>query len=357
VAKAAVAPLLLRAAAVIYGRARISTMDLSVVIPVFNEQDSLPELLSELGAVLDPTGLDYEVICIDDGSTDRSFEVLRELSVGQPRLVVARFRRNFGQTAALQAGLDAARGRMIATLDADLQNDPRDLPAMFERLEQGYDLVVGWRAERKDHFVNRRLPSIVANWLISATTHVRLHDYGCTLKLMRADVAKALRLYGEMHRFIPVMAALVGARMCEMQVHHRARRFGHSKYGIGRTTRVLLDLMTVLFLQSYLARPMQVFGMGGLLFGAAGVGISGYLAFEKLVFGAQLANRPLLTLGVMLILVGVQLVSLGLVADVLGRTYHEAQGKPPYFVREWVRAGAVEPALPPPSLTSRPPRS
>ncbi len=296
--------------------------------------------------MLDATGLDYEVICIDDGSTDRSFELLRELSASLPRLVVARFRRNFGQTAALQAGFDAARGHVIATLDADLQNDPHDLPAMLERLQEGYDVVVGWRAQRKDRFFDRRLPSLIANRLISATTQVRLHDYGCTLKVMRAEVAKALRLYGEMHRFIPVMAALVGARMCELKVRHRARRFGRSKYGIGRTTRVLLDLMTVLFLQSYLARPMQVFGMGGLLLFALGLGISGYLAFEKLAFGAQLANRPLLTLGVMLILVGVQLLSLGLVADVLGRTYHEAQGKPPYFVREWVRAGAVQPSQP-----------
>jgi len=319
-------------------------MDLSLVVPVFNEEESLPELLGELASVLDPTGLDYEILCIDAGSSDRSFEVLRELSAKQPRLVAARFRRNFGQTAALQAGLDAARGAVIATLDADLQNDPHDLPAMLQQLDQGYDVVVGWRADRKDRFFNRRLPSVVANWLISATTHVKLHDYGCTLKVMRADVAKALRLYGEMHRFIPVMAALVGARMCEMRVNHRARRFGRSKYGIGRTTRVLLDLVTVLFLQSYLARPMQVFGMGGLLFGLLGLGISGYLAFEKLVFGAQLANRPLLTLGVMLILVGVQLLSLGLVADVLGRTYHEAQGKPPYYVRDWLRGGETQPS-------------
>jgi glycosyltransferase involved in cell wall biosynthesis len=330
-------------------------LDLSVVIPVFNEEESLPELLSELAGVLDQTALHYEIVCIDDGSTDRSFEVLTQLSAGQPRLVVGRFRRNFGQTAAIQAGLDAARGRVIAMLDADLQNDPHDIPAMLERLEQGYDLVVGWRADRKDRFINRRLPSLIANWLISTTTQVRLHDYGCTLKLIRAEVAKSIRLYGELHRFIPVMAALVGARMCEMTVHHRARRFGRSKYGIGRTTRVLLDLVTVLFLQSYLARPMQVFGLAGLLFGLTGFGISGWLAVEKLVFGAQLANRPLLMLGVIMILVGVQLLSLGLVADVLGRTYHEAQGKPPYYLRDWVRRGAVEPARVPENVLSRPP--
>jgi glycosyltransferase involved in cell wall biosynthesis len=334
-----------------------NALDLSVVIPVFNEEESLPELIAELTAVLDGTGLRYEVVCIDDGSSDRSFEVLTGLSAQQPKLLVGRLRRNFGQTAAIQAGLDAARGRVIAMLDADLQNDPRDIPAMLDRLEQGYDLVVGWRADRKDRFINRRLPSMIANWLISATTNVRLHDYGCTLKLMRAEVAKSIRLYGELHRFIPVMAALVGARMCELPVNHRARRFGRSKYGIGRTTRVLLDLVTVLFLQSYLARPMQVFGLGGLLFGFTGFCISAWLAIEKLVFGAQIGNRPLLMLGVMLILVGVQLLSLGLVADVLGRTYHEAQGKPPYYVRDWVQRGAALPAEVKESWVSRPPPS
>jgi glycosyltransferase involved in cell wall biosynthesis len=322
-------------------------MDLSVVVPVYNEEESLPELVREITAVLDPSGLQYEIVCIDDGSADSSFEVLKRLSASHPQLVVGRFRRNFGQTAAIQAGFDAARGRYIATLDADLQNDPKDILPMLERLEEGQDLVAGWRASRKDRFLDRRLPSVIANWLISATTHVRLHDYGCTMKLMTADVAKSVRLYGEMHRFIPVMAALVGARMSEMAVNHRPRRFGRSKYGIGRTTRVLLDLLTVLFLQSYLARPMQVFGLGGLLLTASGLGISAWLAVEKLVFGAQLSNRPLLTLGVMMVLVGVQLLSLGLVADVIGRTYHEAQNKRPYFMREWVRHGTVErPALP-----------
>lgn len=329
-------------------------MDLSVVLPVFNEEESLPELIGELSAELQIAGLVYEIVCVDDGSTDGSFEVLKRLSVQHPQLVVCRFRRNFGQTAAIQAGLDASRGRAVATLDADLQNDPRDIRPMLERLNQGYDLVAGWRSERKDRFFDRRLPSVVANWLISTTTHVRLHDYGCTMKLMTADVAKALRLYGEMHRFIPVMAALVGARMCEMQVHHRPRRFGRSKYGIGRTTRVLLDLLTVLFLQSYLARPMQVFGLGGLLLTLSGLAVSAWLAIDKLVFGAQIGNRPLLTLGVMMVLVGVQLVSLGLVADVLGRTYHEAQDKRPYFVREWVKRGLSEPAPAPREPVERP---
>jgi len=310
--------------------------DLSVVLPVFNEEESIAEAVREIHEALDSTGIDFEIICVDDGSKDRSFEVLRDLASDDPRLVVCRFRRNFGQTAAMQAGIDAAHGTNIVTMDADLQNDPRDIPAMLEKLNEGFDMVAGWRYGRKDTFVNRRLPSIVANRIIGQTTGVRLHDYGCTLKATRADLAKELRLYGEMHRFIPVMASLVGARIIEMKVNHRARQFGSSKYGIGRTTRVILDLVTVLFLQSYLVRPMQVFGLSGMLFGVLGLGISVYLAVEKLVFGVDIGNRPLLLLGVILILVGIQLLSLGLVADVLGRTYHEAQGKRAYHVRNWV---------------------
>jgi glycosyltransferase involved in cell wall biosynthesis len=309
---------------------------------VFNEEESILEAVREIHEALDSTGLDYEIICVDDGSRDRTFEVLSELASNDPRLVVCRFRRNFGQTAAMQAGIDTARGVNIVTMDADLQNDPRDIPAMLEKLDEGFDMVAGWRHGRKDAFINRRLPSIVANRLIGQTTGIRLHDYGCTLKAMRGDLARELRLYGEMHRFIPVMASLVGARITEMKVNHRARQFGQSKYGIGRTTRVLLDLVTVLFLQSFLVRPMQVFGLSGLLLGFLGFGISGYLAVEKLAFGIELANRPLLLLGVILILVGIQLVSLGLVAEVLGRTYHEAQGKRPYHVRDWVVGTRVE---------------
>jgi len=314
-------------------------MDLSLVIPVYNEEESLRPLIEEIHGALGPTGYSYEVVCVDDGSTDGSFATLQSLAQDDPRLVVASFRRNFGQTAALQAGLDAAQGAVIATLDADLQNDPADIPKMMERLQDGHDLVAGWRKDRKDTFINRRLPSIVANRIISRTTDVHLHDYGCTLKVMRAELAKELRLYGEMHRFIPVVASQVGARIVEMPVNHRARQFGSSSYGIGRTLRVVLDLVTVLFLQSYLVRPMQVFGMAGFASGTLGLAISAYLTYEKLAHGATLANRPLLLLGIMLILVGVQLVSLGLVADVVGRTYHEAQHKATYHVRTWVRQG------------------
>ena len=316
--------------------AEFDAKQLSIVVPIYNEVESIPALLRELHAALDHTGLDYEIICIDDGSPDGSFQLLAEAAASDPRLVVGTFRRNFGQTAAMQAGISAARGEVVATLDADLQNDPADIPRMLAKLEEGYDLVAGWRADRKDTFINRRLPSILANWLISSTTHVRLHDYGCTLKVMRADVARELRLYGEMHRFIPVMASLVGARIVELPVNHRARQFGKSKYGIGRTLRVLLDLVTVLFLRSYLVRPMQVFGLAGLAALFAGLCISAWLTWEKLARQQDIGTRPLLLLGVMLILVGIQLLSLGLVADVVGRTYHEAQGRPPYYVRKWI---------------------
>lgn len=324
-------------------------MDLSVVVPIYNEEESIPTLLEEVAQALDPTGLDYELICVDDGSRDRSFELLAASTARYPRLVAAQFRRNFGQTAALQAGLDAARGEVVVCMDADLQNDPNDIPRMLDKLAEGYDLVAGWRAKRKDTFINRRLPSIIANWIISRTTNVRLHDYGCTLKAMRREVVKEMRLYGEMHRFIPVVASLIGARITELVVNHRARRFGSSKYGIGRTVRVVLDLVTVLFLQRFLVRPIQIFGLWGLMsFGLGGV-ICAYLALDKLVYGAEIGTRPLLMLGVLLVLVGVQLLSLGLVADLLGRTYHEAQRKPPYYVRRWAGAALQPGADVPPS--------
>lgn len=311
-------------------------MDLSLVIPIYNEEESIPNLIREVHEALDDSGIDYEIVCVDDGSKDKSFALLSEMAKTDSRIVVGTFRRNFGQTAAMQAGIDAARGDNIVTMDADLQNDPRDIPAMLKKLDEGYDMVAGWRASRKDTFINRRLPSIIANWLISRSTNVRLHDYGCTLKAMRADLAKEIRLYGEMHRFIPVMASLVGARIVELAVNHRARQFGTSKYGIGRTFRVVLDLATVVFLQKYLVKPMQVFGLAGLMSLGSGIAISAWLTYEKLFHGAALANRPLLLAGVLLVLVGVQLLSLGLVADVVGRTYHEAQNKPPYYIRTWV---------------------
>lgn len=311
-------------------------MLVSIVVPVYNEEENVEALMREIHAALDRATFDFEVICVDDGSRDKSPLLLERMAQHDPRLVVGTFRRNFGQTAAMQAGITAARGDVIVFLDADLQNDPQDIPMLVAKLHEGYDLVAGRRANRKDTFINRRLPSIIANWIIGRSTGVRLHDYGCTLKAIRADLAKELRLYGEMHRFIPVMASLIGGRIVEMPVRHHPRRFGKSKYGIGRTVRVVLDLLTVLFLRSYLVRPMQVFGLAGIVSFVTGAGIAAYLTYDKLIQGHELASRPLLLLAVLLILVGVQLLSLGLVADVLARTYHESQGRPPYYVRRWI---------------------
>ncbi len=310
--------------------------DVSIVVPVFNEQESLPHLVAQLHAALSPTASTYELVFVDDGSSDRSLNLLVEMARSDPAMMIIELRRNFGQTAAMQAGLDYARGAKIVMIDADLQNDPADIPMMLGKIDEGYDLIAGWRARRKDPFLNRRLPSMIANRIISAATKVKLHDYGCTLKVMSRDVAKELRLYGEMHRFIPAVASWMGVRVVEVPVNHRPRQFGTSKYGIGRTLRVILDLITVRFMQSYLVRPMQVFGLAGLVASSLGVVICGWLAIEKVVFGGNLADRPLLLLGILLIVVGVQLVSLGLVADVVSRTYHESQGKRAYYVRRVV---------------------
>ncbi len=316
-------------------------LDLSIVVPVHNEAESLPHLVPEIHGALRGAGLSYEVVLIDDGSTDASYRELKRAAEHDPALTVIRLRRNFGQTAALQAGLDAARGRAVALMDADLQNDPADIPKMLESLEAGCDMVAGWRADRKDPFLSRKLPSMIANRVISAATKVKLHDYGCTLKVMTSDVAKELRLYGEMHRFIPAVASWMGVSIVEMKVNHRARQYGSSKYGIGRTLRVILDLITVRFMQSYLVRPMQVFGLAGFASSAVGFLICADLAVEKLFFGHELADRPLLLLGVLMIVVGVQLVSLGLVADVVSRTYHESQDKRPYHIREKLQGAGV----------------
>ena len=309
------------------------SLDVSIVVPVYNEEESVNHLVAEVHAAMDPTGKRYELVLVDDGSSDGTWPLLERMADADPALHLVRFRRNFGQTAAMQAGLDAARGNRIVTMDADLQNDPADIPLMLQKLDEGYDLVAGWRKYRKDPFLNRKLPSMIANRIISVATKVKLHDYGCTLKAMTSEVGKELRLYGEMHRFIPAVATWVGARILEVPVNHRARQFGKSKYGIGRTLRVVLDLITVRFIQSYLTRPMQVFGLGGLVSLFAGLGLCAWLALEKLVFHAKLSDRPLLLLGVLLVVVGLQLLSLGLVADVLSRTYHESQNKRPYYVR------------------------
>lgn len=314
-------------------------LSLSIVVPAYNEEANIPLLIDEVHQALSGHPITYELVIVDDGSRDNTFAVLQERALTDKRLSVIQLRRNFGQSAAMQAGIDAAQGNVIVLMDADLQNDPHDIPRMLAKLDEGYDLVAGWRKDRKDTFINRRLPSMIANWIISRSVKVPLHDYGCTLKALRREVAKELKLYGEMHRFIPALASLVGARVYEMAVGHRARRFGTSKYGIGRTLRVVLDLITVLFLKTYLVRPMQVFGFFGLALLIVGLGISGTLTVQRLLYNVQLSDRPLLLLGVMLILMGVQILSLGLVADVVGRTYHEAQGKSPYYVRTWTVNG------------------
>jgi glycosyltransferase involved in cell wall biosynthesis len=309
-------------------------VDISVVIPLYNEEESIEPLYEELSPVLDALDRAYEVVIVDDGSRDGSFAQLKKIHARDPRWKVIRFRRNYGQTAALSAGFEAAAGDVVITLDADLQNDPRDIPKLLARLDEGYDIVSGWRKDRKEPFFSRRLPSMTANWLISTTTGVALHDYGCTLKAYRSVVVKNIRLYGELHRFIPAVASSIGVTVAEVPVNDRARRFGKSKYGIMRTFRVLLDLITVRFILSYSTRPLQIFGGAGLVMGALGLLIGLYLSYAKLVLGENIGDRPLLILAVLLIILAVQMISIGLVAEIMVRTYHEAQQKPIYMVRE-----------------------
>jgi glycosyltransferase involved in cell wall biosynthesis len=308
--------------------------ELSIVIPVQNESPNIKPLYEELTQVLVQYGRSYEILIVDDGSTDDTFEQLASLQARDSRLRVIRFRRDFGQTAAFAAGFAHARGRLVVTSDGDLQNDPRDIPAMVALIEEGNDIVCGWRQDRKDTFVTRRVPSIFANKLISWATGVELHDYGCSLKVFRAEVVKPLRLYGEMHRFIPAIASQIGVRIAEMVVNHRPRRAGITKYGLSRTIRVLLDLATVKFLLSYSTRPLQIFGLLGLITGSLGGVITAYLAYIRLFTTQGIGDRPLLLLGVMLIFIGVQLLTFGLLAEVLARTYYESQDKPTYVIRE-----------------------
>ncbi|MER3543036.1 MAG: glycosyltransferase [Chloroflexota bacterium] len=317
---------------------------LSVILPVFNEAGALPGLFEELVPVLRGLGVSYEVLAVDDGSQDESVTVLRRLQREEPSLIIVRLRRNFGQTAAFSAGFDLARGQVIVTLDADGQNDPADIPRLLARIEEGYDIASGWRIHRKDRFFIRRLPSILANRLIAQVTDVRLHDYGCSLKAYRAEVVKSIHLYGELHRFIPALASWMGVRIAEVPVNHRPREHGRSKYGLSRTLKVLLDLATVSFLLNYAARPMQLFGGLGLLAFLAGLGIAAYLSILKLVFHESIGNRPLLLLGILLVVVGVQLITMGLLGELIIRTYHESQGKPIYAIRAIETAESNPPA-------------
>jgi glycosyltransferase involved in cell wall biosynthesis len=308
--------------------------DLSVVIPIYNESPNVRQLHAELTATLEAWGRPYEIVAVDDGSRDDSFQILSELHAADPRLRVIRFRRNFGQTAAFAAGFAHARGAIIVTSDGDLQNDPRDIPALVAELERGADIVCGWRRDRKDTWLTRRLPSMLANRLISSATGVRLHDYGCSLKAFRAEVVKPLRLYGEMHRFIPAIASEIGVRITEQEVKHRARMHGTSKYGLSRTVRVVLDLLTVKYLLDYSKRPLQIFGLVGLLFGGLGALILLWLVGVKFIGHQGIGDRPLLLFGILLVFTGVQLVTIGLLAEMQARTYHESQNKATYVVRD-----------------------
>jgi glycosyltransferase involved in cell wall biosynthesis len=310
------------------------TPELSVVIPICNEAPNLEPLYREITEALGAWGRPYEVILVDDGSSDESFEILSKLQATDPRVRVIQFRRNFGQTAAFAAGFALASGRLIATSDGDLQNDPRDLPQMVALADQGYDIVCGWRKVRKDPWLSRRVPSMMANRLISWATGVRLNDYGCSLKVFRAEVVKPLRLYGEMHRFLPALASEMGVRIAEVPVNHRPRVHGRSKYGISRTVRVVLDLMTVKFLVSYSTRPLQIFGLFGLVMGGLGTALLVYLATSRLLGYSSLTQRTaMVLLGVLLVFTGLQLVTLGLLAEMQARTYHESQDKPIYVIR------------------------
>ncbi|MDB9305478.1 glycosyltransferase family 2 protein [Nodularia spumigena CS-591/12] len=318
------------------GAISVIVPDVSVVVPVRDEVESLPLLLEAIASNVSETNFSYEIICVDDGSTDGSAEFLKEQAQIRTDLKAVLLRRNYGQSAAMAAGFKYAIGKVIVTLDADLQNDPADIPLLLAKLAEGYDLVSGWRHQRQDAVISRLIPSKIANWLIGKVTEVKLHDYGCSLKAYRSEVLADMNLYGELHRFLPALAYIEGARITEIQVRHHARRFGQSKYGIWRTFRVMMDLLTIYFMKKFLTRPMHVFGLLGLGSMVTGTLIGMYLTFIKLALGASIGNRPLLILAVLLLVTGVQLFCFGLLAELLMRTYHESQGRPIYRVREIV---------------------
>jgi glycosyltransferase involved in cell wall biosynthesis len=309
---------------------------LSIVVPVYNEEDNLPPLHAEISAAVDGRYNGVEIIFVDDGSTDRSLAVLREIRDRDLRVKIIQFRKNFGQSAAISAGFEFSRGDVCVTLDADLQNDPGDIPLVVSKLLEGYDMVNGWRRDRKDRWLTRKVPSFFGNLLISVITGVKLHDYGCTLRGFKKDVVKNLRLYGEMHRYIPAIASRMGIKSTEIPVHHRERRFGQSKYGLNRTIRVILDLISIKFLLTYSHRPLQIFGSFGLVMILAGV-LSGFrLTYDKFILHQAIGGRPLLFLTILLIFLGFQVITLGLIAEMLSRIYHEGLGKHVYSIRELV---------------------
>lgn len=313
-------------------------MELSVVIPLYNEEENVRELYIKLSEVLRKLGKSYEIIFVDDGSQDGTLRILEEIQKSDPKVVVLSFRRNFGQTAAFAAGFDFARGDVVITMDGDLQNDPADIPRLLEAIEDA-DLISGWRKKRKDPFFSRRFPSIVANWLIGKVTGVRIHDYGCSLKAYRRDVVKNLKLYGEMHRFIPALASWYGVKIKEIEVTHHPRYRGKSKYGITRTIKVLLDLVTVKFLHSFSTKPIQFFGPIGVLFMIIGFLIVGYLFLIKILKGVPIGGRPLLLGGFFSFLIGLNFIGMGLLGEMIVRVYHETQKKPIYILKKILGPG------------------
>lgn len=306
----------------------------SIVVPIYNEVESLPLLIDTIAETCKENSIGYEIVCVDDGSQDGSKDLLAEMARSRPDLKAIIFRRNYGQTPAMAAGFDYAKGKIIVTLDGDLQNDPSDIPKLLAKLEEGYDLVSGWRKNRQDNNLTRLLPSKIANWIIGKVTGIKLSDYGCSLKAYRAELVADMNLYGELHRFLPALAYIEGALITEIPVKHNPRRYGNSKYGLGRTFRVVMDLLTVFFIKKFLTRPMHVFGLLGLASMVLGAILGGYLTYLKLGLDRNIGDRPLLILVALLILTGIQLFSFGLLAELLMRTYHESQKRPIYRVRE-----------------------
>ena len=309
-------------------------LDLSIVVPIYNEAESIPALVQAIAIALQDTSLNYEIICVDDGSSDGSTEILSNIARQRSDLKAVILRRNYGQTPAMAAGFQCAEGKVIITLDGDLQNDPADIPILLAKLEEGYDLVSGWRKKRQDAALTRLLPSKIANWLIAKVTGVKIPDYGCSLKAYRAELVADMNLYGELHRFLPALAFIEGARITEIPVRHHPRRFGQSKYGLGRTIRVVMDLFTIFFMKKFLTRPMHVFGLWGMISFALGIATGVYLTIVKFVFQQDIGSRPLLILAVLLVLTGIQLFCFGLVTELLMRTYHESQRRPIYRIRD-----------------------
>jgi glycosyltransferase involved in cell wall biosynthesis len=314
-------------------------VDFSIVVPLFNEQDNIEELYGAITGALDNKAMQYEIIVVDDGSSDGSFNLLQNIAASDERLKVIRLRRNFGQTAAMSAGFDAAIGAVIIPMDGDLQNDPADIPRLLEKLQEGFDVVSGWRRHRKDTFITRKIPSIIANALISSQTGVHLHDYGCTLKAYRREVLDGVNLYGEMHRFVPALVSQFGARVAEIPVNHRPRIHGSSKYGLSRTLRVILDLMTVKFLLSYSTKPIQLFGKWGVYTLLAGFASGAMTVYMKVFEHLSMNRNPLLILTAFLLFMGIQFIVMGLLGELNARTYFESQGKPIYVIRDRINLG------------------